>query len=64
MKQFNTSKDIYEAGYALPTYSIERTTRAWRYQDEIFDTSLSVPVEQVLYQGNVLDVLPMKTHDA
>jgi hypothetical protein len=59
MKQFDNSKDVYDAGYALPSYSVERDTRAWRYRDQVFETPTSVVVEQVLLAEHVLDVLPM-----
>jgi hypothetical protein len=59
MKQFDKSKDVYDAGYALPSYSVERGTRAWRHRDQVFETPVSVAVEQVLLAEHVLDVLPM-----
>lgn len=59
MKQFDSSKDVYDAGYALPSYSIERNTRAWQHRDQVFTTPVSTAVEQVLFAGHVLDVLPV-----
>ena len=55
--------DAYAAGYALPWYSVERTTRAWRYKDNIFTTPVDVPVERVSLRGDELDALRMDNYE-
>jgi len=60
MKRFD---DAYAAGYALPWYSVERTTRAWRYRDDIFTTPVDVFVERVSFSGDELDALRMDKNE-
>lgn len=55
--------DAYAAGYALPWYSVERTTRAWRHKDNIFTTPVDVPVERVNFSGDELDALRMDKNE-
>jgi hypothetical protein len=55
--------DAYAAGYALPWYSVERTTRSWRYKDNIFTTPVDVPVERVRLAGQVLAALRMDKNE-
>ena len=55
--------DAYAAGYALPWYSVERTTRSWRYKDNIFTTPVDVPVERVNLAGQVLAALHMDKYE-
>jgi hypothetical protein len=63
MKCFDKSADAYAAGYALPWYSVERTTRAWRYKDNIFTTPVDAPVERVSLAGQVLAALHMDNYE-
>lgn len=60
MKKFERVKDVFDAGYAWPHYSIETKTRAWRYKDHVYNTDRLVPVEKILFNGEVIDVLPHK----
>jgi len=60
MKKFDRAQDVYDAGYALPHYSIETKTRAWRYKDHVYKTDRLVPVEKILYRWEIIDVLPHK----
>ena len=62
MKCFDKSADVFAAGYALPWYSVERTTRAWRHKDHIFTTPVDAPVERVSLGGDELDALHMERH--
>ena len=55
MKRFDKSDEVFEAGYALPWYSVERTTRAWRHKNNIFTTPVDVPVERVILGGGGFD---------
>ena len=63
MKRFDKSADVFAAGYALPWYSVERTTRAWRHKDDIFTTPVDVPVERVSFSGDELDALRMDKNE-
>jgi hypothetical protein len=63
MKRFDKSADVFAAGYALPWYSVERTTRSWRYKDNIFATPVDVPVERVSFSGDELDALRMDKNE-
>jgi hypothetical protein len=63
MKRFDKSADVFAAGYALPWYSVERTTRAWRHKDHIFTTPVDVPVERVNLAGQVLAALQMDKNE-
>jgi hypothetical protein len=55
MKCFDKSAEVFAAGYALPWYSVEHKTRAWRYKDHIFKTPVDVPVERVILGGGGFD---------
>ena len=55
--------DAYAAGYALPWYSVERTTRSWRHKDHIFTTPVDVPVERVNLAGQVFAALHMDKNE-
>ena len=67
MKRFDKSADVFAAGYALPWYSVEPATRAWRYKDNIFTTPTDVPVERVILGGggfdDEFDALPMDNYE-
>ena len=63
MKRFDKSADVFAAGYALPWYSVERTTRSWRYRDDIFTTPVDVLVERVSLRGDQLDALRMDNYE-
>jgi hypothetical protein len=63
MKRFDKSADVFAAGYALPWYSVERTTRAWRHKDHIFTTPVDVPVERVHFVGGPVDALRMDNYE-
>jgi hypothetical protein len=63
MKRFDKSSEVFAAGYALPWYSVERTTRAWRYRDDIFTTPVDVPVERVHFVGGPVDALRMDKNE-
>jgi hypothetical protein len=58
-----SSQELYEAGYAIPQYDIETTIRTWRYKDKIFTTPHDVPVEKIMWNGHLMDVLPMEKTD-
>jgi len=60
LKKFERVQDVFDAGYAWPHYSIETKTRAWRYKDHVYNTDRLVPVEKILFNGEVIDVLPHK----
>jgi hypothetical protein len=62
MKRFDTSAEVFAAGYALPWYTVEHKTRAWRYKDYIFKTPVDVPVERVSLAGDELDALHMESY--
>ena len=64
MKCFDKSADAYAAGYALPYYCVERTTRAWRHKDHIFTTPVDAPVERVSLAGQVLAALHMDNYES
>jgi hypothetical protein len=61
MKQFDKSADFYAAGYALPWYSVECATRAWRHKDNIFTTPIDVPVERVILADRPVAALLMES---
>jgi hypothetical protein len=63
MKRFDKSAEVFAAGYALPWYSVERTTRAWRYRDDIFATPVDAPVERVHFVGGPVDALRMDKNE-
>jgi len=62
MKRFDKSAEVFAAGYALPWYSVERTTRSWRYKDNIFTTPVDAPVERINLNGDELDALHMESY--
>lgn len=35
---FKTSQEMFDAGYAIPTYSIMTNCRMWQYRGEIYKT--------------------------
>jgi len=57
MKHFKSSKEAYDAGYALTSYSISRTKRLWTYYDKKYETP-PVEVETVLLGDTQIGVLP------
>jgi len=61
MKRFDKSAEVFAAGYALPWYSVEHKTRAWRYKDNIFTTPVDAPVERVHFVGGPVDALHMES---
>jgi hypothetical protein len=62
MKRFDTSAEVFAAGYALPYYWIDSDVRSWRYRDNIFVTPIDVPVERVNLADRVLAVLHMESY--
>jgi hypothetical protein len=62
MKRFDKSAEVFAAGYALPWYSVERTTRSWRYKDNIFTTPVDAFVERINLNGDELDALHMESY--
>ena len=62
MKRFDKSAEVFAAGYALPWYSVEHKTRAWRYRDDIFTTPVDAPVERVHFVGGPVDALHMESY--
>jgi hypothetical protein len=62
MKRFDKSAEVFAAGYALPWYTVEHKTRAWRYKDHIFKTPVDVPVDRVSLAGDELDALHMESY--
>jgi hypothetical protein len=62
MKRFDKSAEVFAAGYALPWYSVERTTRSWRFKDHIFTTPVDAPVERVHFVGGPVDALHMESY--
>jgi hypothetical protein len=62
MKRFDKSAEVFAAGYALPWYSVEHKTRAWRYKDHIFTTPVDAPVERVHFVGGPVDALHMESY--
>jgi hypothetical protein len=62
MKRFDKSAEVFAAGYALPWYSVEHKTRAWRYKDHIFTTPVDAFVERINLNGDELDALRMESY--
>jgi hypothetical protein len=62
MKRFDKSAEVFAAGYALPWYSVEHKTRAWRYKDHIFTTPVDASVERVHFVGGPVDALHMESY--
>jgi myosin heavy subunit len=72
MKKFDCVQDIFDAGYALPNYDIETKPGAWRnvlffaktlswiYKNHVYNTDRFVPVEKILFKGEMIYVLPHK----
>jgi hypothetical protein len=72
MKKFDRVQDVYDAGYALPNYDIETKPGAWRnvlffaktlswiYKNYVYNTDRFVPVEKILFKGEMIYVLPHK----
>ena len=59
MKHFKSSKEAYDAGYALPSYSISRTKRLWTYYDKKYETPpVGIEIETVLLGNTQIGVLP------
>ena len=64
MKCFDKSVDVFEAGYALPWYSVDHDIRGWRYKDHIFTAPVDTPVERVSLGGDELDALRMDNYES
>ena len=58
MKHFKSSKEVYDAGYAIPQYDISRVKRTWRHKEKIFTTLYDVEVEKVQLPNFQIDVMP------
>jgi len=43
---FRTSAEMFDAGYALPVFSIMRDSLSWKYREEEFRTFPSCPTVQ------------------
>lgn len=54
-----TSQEIYEAGYAIPVYSVSGNERWWRYKDQVFATPTNVETKEMFG----LKVLEKKHHE-
>ena len=63
MSKYKNSAELYDAGYAIPQYDILTTTRTWRHKDKIFTTLYDVPVETVMWNGHLMDVLSIEKTD-
>jgi hypothetical protein len=37
-----SSKELFDAGYAIPTLPVLRDSRTWKYKDTIFTTPIDV----------------------
>ena len=58
MKNFKSSQEAYDAGYAIPQYDISKVKRTWRYKDKTFTTPMDVEVEKVQLTDFQIDVMP------
>mgnify|MGYP003635758347 FL=1 len=58
-----SSQELYDAGYAIPQYDISTTTRTWRHKDKIFTTPYDVPVEKMMWNGHLMEFLPIEKID-
>jgi hypothetical protein len=62
MKRFDTSAEVFAAGYALPRYSVDCAIRGWRYRDDIFTTPVDASVERINLNGDELNALRMESY--
>ena len=59
MKTFKSSTELFDAGYAVMTYSIADNTSHWRFKGESFETPRIVAVEYADVNGSQISVYPM-----
>lgn len=59
MKTFKSSTELFDAGYAVMSYSIDDNTSHWRFRGESFETPRIVAVEYVNVNGSQIPVYPM-----
>ena len=56
-----SSKELYDAGYAIPSYDISTTHRTWVFRDTRFKTPIDV--KTVTLDGVPFPVLPKEQVD-
>jgi hypothetical protein len=59
MLEFKSSADLFDAGYAVPTYNIHTNTNNWQFKGESFTTPRILCVEHVNVNGSTVPVYPM-----
>ena len=58
MKNFKSSQEVYDAGYAIPIIPVLVDSRTWRYKDKTFTTPIDVKVEKIQLTDFQIDVMP------
>lgn len=59
MKSFKSSAELFDAGYAVMSYSIANNTSQWRFRGESFETPRIICTEHVNVNGSQIPVYPM-----
>jgi hypothetical protein len=59
MKTFKSSAELFDAGYAVMSYSIADNTSCWRFKGESFETPRIIAVEYADVNGSQIPVYPM-----
>jgi len=57
--KFKSSAEVFDAGYAVPTYNIDTNTSNWRFKGESFTTPRILCVDYVDVNGSTLPVYPV-----
>jgi hypothetical protein len=62
--QFKSSVELFDAGYAVMTYSIANNIMQWRFKDKSFVTSSVTDTKYVDVNGSQIAVYPVSELDA
>ena len=57
--KFKSSAELFDAGYAVPTYSIDTNTNNWRFKGESFTTPRILCVDYADVNGSNVPVYPI-----
>ena len=57
--QFKSSAEVFNAGYAIPTYDIRTNTNTWRFNGKSFTTPRIMSIEYVDVGGTEVPVYPI-----
>jgi hypothetical protein len=57
--KFKSSAEVFDAGYAIPTYDIRTNTNTWRFRGESFTTPRIMSIEYVDVSGTEVPVYPI-----